>query len=163
VARRRPSWLACQTYARNAWTVRISEAYLSRESKELDPFVTEAGSEPWRTGDAERAAREALHALGRAGAELRLVRLGENALFHAPALEALLRVARPQKSPKSIAHTVAVARRLRAEGVPAPEPLTFKTLEQPFVSSSGTVTVWRYYRLHWLFRVTAGLSVAGLV
>ncbi len=146
MARRQPSWLACETCVRNAWTVRISEAYLSRESKELDPFVTQLGSKPWRTGDAERAAREALHKLGRASAELRLVRLGENALFHAPTLEALLRVARPQKSAKSIAHTVAVARRLRAEGVPAPEPLTFETLEQPFVSSFGTVTVWRYYR-----------------
>jgi len=108
--------------------------------------VTELGSEPWRTGDAERAAQEALQKLGRAGAELRLMRLGENALFHAPALEALLRVARPQRSPKSITRSVELARRLRAEGVPAPEPLTFETLEQPFVSSSGTVTVWRYYR-----------------
>ncbi len=108
--------------------------------------MTELGSEPWRTDDAERAAQEALQALGRPGTELRLVRLGENALFHAPALEALLRVARPQKSPESIAHSIELARRLRAEGVPAPEPLTFETLEQPFVSSSGTVTVWRYYR-----------------
>src|SRR6266571_1478531 len=80
----RPIAYLAQTGARNGWAVGISEAYLSRESKNLDPFVTELGSEPWRTGDAERAAQEALHKLGRAGADLRLVRLGENALFHAP-------------------------------------------------------------------------------
>jgi Ser/Thr protein kinase RdoA (MazF antagonist) len=73
------------------------------------------------------------------------VRLGENALFHVPALEALLRVARPQRSAESIARSVQLARRLRANGVPTPEPLTFDTMEQPFVSESGTVTVWRYY------------------
>src|SRR6266536_6476731 len=59
----------------------------SADSEELDPLVTLFNSEPWRMDDAERAAQEALRGLGHAGTELRLIRLGENALFHAPAIE----------------------------------------------------------------------------
>jgi Ser/Thr protein kinase RdoA (MazF antagonist) len=95
--------------------------------------------------NAERAAQEALSRLGHVGTELHLVRLGENALFHAPALEALLRVARPQKSARRVAVTIKLARLLRAEGIPAPEPLTYDGVEQPFVTALGTVTFWRYY------------------
>jgi Ser/Thr protein kinase RdoA (MazF antagonist) len=118
----------------------------SVDSGELDPLVTLFNSEPWRMDNAERAAQEALRGLGHAGTELRLIRLGENALFHAPALEALLRVARPQKPPRAIAGTITLARLLRAEGIPAPEPLTYPGLVQPFVSPLGTVTFWRYYK-----------------
>ncbi len=96
--------------------------------------------------DAERAAQEALRGLGHAGTELHLIRLGENALFHAPAMEALLRVARPQKSARRIAGTIKLARLLRAEGIPAPEPLTYPGLEQPVVGVLGTVSFWRYYK-----------------
>ncbi len=107
--------------------------------------TSEPKSEPWRTGGAERAAQQALGRLGRAGTKLQLVRLGENALFHAPSLAALLRVARPQKPPHRIAGTIKLARALRAEGVPVPEPLADDRVEQPFVSPWGTVTLWRYY------------------
>jgi hypothetical protein len=129
---------------------------VSVESRELDPLVTQFNSEPWRLGDAERAARAALDRLGHPGTELRLVRLGENALFYAPSLEALLRVARPQKPPRMIAETVKLARLLRAEGVPVAEPLTVEGLDQPVVSRSGTVTLWRYYQEDRSRRVSLG-------
>ncbi len=128
----------------------------SVESGELDRLVTQFALGPWRMSDAERAAHEALGRLGHTGTDLRLVRLGENALFHAPAMEALLRVARPQKSPRRIAETIQLARLLRAEGVPAPEPLTYERLEQPFVSPSGTVSFWRYYKEDGSWRFSSG-------
>lgn len=73
--------------------------------------------------------------------DARLVRLGENALYHLPAESTVVRIARTMDYWADSANEVKVARWLARECFPAAEVLD---LAQPIEISGHPVTFWRY-------------------
>ncbi|MBB5156072.1 phosphotransferase enzyme family protein [Saccharopolyspora phatthalungensis] len=93
---------------------------------------------------ARRIARLACEeaALRVADSDLALIRLGENALFSVASEGVVVRVGRTLDYWPEVAREVAVARWLRAEGLPAAEIV--EEIDQPLAVDGHPVTIWRY-------------------
>lgn len=105
-----------------------------------------AMSGAWTAEDAIVAAREALTVLGINKRQLRLLRLGENALYQILGTELLLRVARPGTKVDDVSAAIVAAATLCANGVPVGEPALMYTREdQPIICNNSVVSIWKYY------------------
>jgi aminoglycoside phosphotransferase (APT) family kinase protein len=91
------------------------------------------------------AAREVLagacELTGLDGSDARLIRLGENALFHLPAAAVVVRIARTMDYWRDASKEVAVSRWLRSSGLPAAQ---VHQLAQPVEVSGHPVTFWQF-------------------
>jgi Ser/Thr protein kinase RdoA (MazF antagonist) len=99
----------------------------------------------WKEADARMAADDVLGRLGLDVPFLPLLRFGENALYAYPERGLVVRVARPGTPPAAIARTLEFVRRIAAEGMPVSEPTDVPGVDQPVVTSTGVVTLWRYH------------------
>ncbi|MEV6864052.1 aminoglycoside phosphotransferase family protein [Streptosporangium subroseum] len=72
---------------------------------------------------------------------VRLIRLGENAIFDLPAEKVIVRIARSADVLADATKEVAVAKWLRDSGLPAAEPTDH---EQPIMVSDRPVTFWHF-------------------
>lgn len=72
----------------------------------------------------------------------RLIRLGENALFHLPGPNVVVRVARSMAYWEDVGREVAVARWLASQGFPAVRP--YPDVTQPAEAAGRPVTFWEF-------------------
>jgi aminoglycoside phosphotransferase (APT) family kinase protein len=84
--------------------------------------------------------------LDAAGAEL--IRLGENALFHLPAEDLVVRIARTLDYWDDAQREVDVARWLAAERFPAAQVAQVAEIDQPIRANEHPVTFWRFIPGH---------------
>lgn len=85
---------------------------------------------------------EACAAAGLPTEDARLMRLGENALYHLPSQEVVVRIARTMDYWPDVAREVAVSKWLHEVGFAAAQVID--TISQPLVVSDYPVTFWHY-------------------
>ncbi|MFF9054657.1 phosphotransferase family protein [Streptomyces erythrochromogenes] len=102
-----------------------------------------AGKSPFTESAATRAVLEAVRAAGAPHPhDLRLLRLGENALFASPAQGIVYRVARSDTARDKVDKELATARWLLAQGFPGLSPRD--EIPQPLPADGRLVTFWEY-------------------
>jgi aminoglycoside phosphotransferase (APT) family kinase protein len=101
-----------------------------------------SASAPFGSTVAWAAAEVACEAAGLDATGARLIRLGENALFHLPDPNVVVRVARSMAYWDDARREVAVARWLADQGFPAVR--TFAGVAQPAEAAGRPVTFWEY-------------------
>lgn len=99
-----------------------------------------SAGEGFTSAVATRVMASACRQVGLDGADARLIRLGENALFRLEAHPVVVRIARSSEYLESAWGEVAVSRWLAHEGFPATRVLD--DLEQPVVVDGHPVTFW---------------------
>ncbi|MFE7100440.1 phosphotransferase family protein [Streptomyces erythrochromogenes] len=102
-----------------------------------------SGNSPFTESAAARAVLEAVRAAGAPHPhDLRLLRLGENALFASPAQGLVYRVARSDAARDKVDKELATARWLLTQGFPSLPPRD--EIPQPLPSDGRLVTFWEY-------------------
>ncbi|MFC3891630.1 phosphotransferase family protein [Lentzea rhizosphaerae] len=96
---------------------------------------------PFSSHLASAVLKEASAHIGIASTDARLMRLGENALFHLPRSGVVVRIARSADRWDDAVKEVAVSTWLEESGVPAAR---LHAVDQPILISGYPVTFWRY-------------------